>query len=272
MVRFPINFDDKKPLGATGEYVPAVGVGTWNIRSPVSAVEALTLAVELGLNMIDTAEMYQNGAAEETVGQVIRRVGREKVFVTTKLLPERFVDKNAAVRAARASLKRLGISYADLILIHWPLAGTPVKTQIECLEALAEKGLTRHIGVSNFDGPTFNEAIKCTKKYEIVVNQVKYSVLDKKAESTILPICIKNKVTVQAYTPLERGRILENERIRQIARKYGKSSVQVALNYLISRPMVTTIPKSEKTERIKEFAGALGWRLDVEDMEELEKL
>jgi len=272
LIRFPLDQDDKKPLGGTGEHIPAIGIGTWDVRDPKSAIEALTLAAELGLNMIDTAEMYQDGAAEEIVGRVIRKVGREKVFVTTKLLPERFADKEAAIKAAKASLRRLGINYADLILIHWPLTGTPIEAQIRCLESLAEEGLTRYIGVSNFDGAILDKAIKSTKKYEIVVDQVKYSVLDKRAEFNVLPICIKNRVTVQAYTPLERGKILKNEKITQMARRYGKTSVQIALNYLISRPMVTAIPKSEKTERIKEFAGTLGWRLNVRDIEELEKL
>jgi diketogulonate reductase-like aldo/keto reductase len=272
LVRFPLDTNDKKPLGNSGEYVPAVGVGTWDIRNAKLAVDALAYAVELGLNLIDTAEMYQSGGAEEIVGSVIRRVGRERVFVVTKLLPERFAARDKAVRAAEASLKRLGISYADLILIHWPLEGVPLKTQIESLEALVERGLTRYIGVSNFDGAILEEAVKSTKKYDIVVDQVKYSVLDKRVEFETLPLCLKNRVTLQAYTPLERGRVAGDKRVARIAEKYGKTCVQAALNYLISRPMVTAIPKSERMERISEFAGALGWRLNTEDLEELETI
>ncbi len=270
MSKFPVDHSDKKQLGNTDEYLPAIGIGTWGIREYSSAIEALTYAVELGLNMIDTAEMYKDGKAEEIVGKVVKRAGRDRVFITTKLLPERFVDGKSAIRSAEASLRRLGIRYADLILIHWPVEGIPIKTQIKSLEVLADRGLTRHIGVSNFEGRILSEAIASVKKHQIVVDQVKYSVLDKRVEDDTLPLCIENKVTVQAYTPLERGAILGNKIITDVAKKYGKTIIQVALNYLISRPRVTAIPKSERKERIREFSGALGWRLSKEDLEVLE--
>ncbi|MCP8320060.1 MAG: aldo/keto reductase, partial [archaeon] len=183
MNKFPLDYGDKKLLGNTDEYIPAIGIGTWGIRNYSSAIEALTYAVGLGLNMIDTAEMYQDGKAEEIVGAVVKRVGRDRIFITTKLLPERFVDGKSAIRAAEASLWRLGIRYADLILIHWPVEGIPIKTQIKSLEVLADRGLTRHIGVSNFEGQILVEALASAKKHQIVVDQVKYSVLDKKVEN-----------------------------------------------------------------------------------------
>ncbi|MCP8309139.1 MAG: aldo/keto reductase [archaeon] len=272
MNKFPVDYGDKKPLGNTDEYVPAIGIGTWDIKDYSSAIEALTYAVDLGLNMIDTAEMYQDGKAEEIVGTVVKRVGRDRIFITTKLLPERFEDGKTAVRGAEASLWRLGISYADLILIHWPTSGIPIKTQIKSLEVLADRGLTRHIGVSNFEGQILIEALASVKKHQIVVDQVKYSVLDKRVENDTLPLCIENKITIQAYTPLEKGAILDNKIIADAAKKYRKTIAQVALNYLISRPMVTAIPKSERKERINEFWGALGWRLSQEDLEVLEAL
>ncbi|MGQ9468358.1 MAG: aldo/keto reductase [Nitrososphaerales archaeon] len=271
MNRFPVDYNDKKPLGNTNESVPAIGIGTWDIRNDFSAIEALAYAVESGLNMIDTAEIYQSGKAEEIVGSVIKRVGRDRVFVTTKLLPKRFLDGKMAIRAAEASLRRLGVSYADLILIHWPAPNVPVERQIRSLEIIADRGLTRYIGVSNFKGHILNEALTSVKKHQVVVDQVKYSVLDKRVEDNILPLCIENKITLQAYSPLERGAILGNKTIADVAKKHGKTIIQVALNYLISRPMVTAIPKSERKERIEEFLGALGWRLSQEDLEVLER-
>ena len=270
--KFSLDYDDKKPLGNTSEYLPAIGVGTWGIRNNSSAIEALTYAVELGLNVIDTAEMYQSGKAEEIVGLVVKRVGRDRVFIVTKLFPERFSDDKVAIKAAEASLRRLGIRYADLILIHWPASGIPIGTQIKSLEALIERGLTRYIGVSNFEGKTLREALESVKKHEIVADQVKYSVLDKRVEDDTLPICIENKITVQAYTPLEKGNVLRNKIILNVAKKYRKTGIQVALNYIISRPMVTAIPKSERKERIEEFSGSLGWRLSQEDIKTLEAL
>ncbi len=270
MNKFPIDYNDRKFLGNTGECINAIGIGTWNIRNDSSMLEALSLAIELGLNTIDTAEIYQDGKAEQTVGEVVRKVGRDKVFIATKLLPERFTNGKTAIRAAEASLRRLGINHADVTMIHWPASGVSVDTQIKSLEALAEKGLTRYIGVSNFRGQTLVEAIDSVKKHQIMMDQVKYSILDKRTEDDTLPICIENKITIQAYTPLEKGAILENKTIADVAKKYEKTIPQIALNYLISRPRVTAIPKSERKERIKEFLGTLGWRLSQKDLKVLE--
>ncbi len=216
--------------------------------------------------------MYGGGAAEELVGRVIRRFNRDEVFITTKLMPQHFVDSFEAVKAARASLRRLRLDCVDLVLIHWPHDYVPISRQVRALEAIANEGLTRYIGVSNFTREELEEALYATSKHDIVVNQVKYSVLDKRVENDLLKYCIENEVTVQAYTPIERGRINDVEVIKRIAGKYGKTPVQVALNYLITRPYVTAIPKSERKERIKEFKGALGWRFEPRDIEVLEKL
>lgn len=263
---FPVDFTDRKPLGRTGEKVSAIGIGTWAIRDYSRAEEALVYAVQVGLNVIDTAEMYDSGLAEELVGRVIKRVGKENMFITTKLLPEHFGSIDNALKAAKASLRRLGLETVDLILIHWPRFLTPVEKQIRALEALAEKGYTRYIGVSNFNLKELKKAIQATKKHEIVVNQVKYSVLDRGIEKKLLQFIISEGLTIQAYTPLERGRVAKNKILAKIGRKYGKTAVQVALNYLIAHPRVTAIPKTERKERIDEFKGALGWRLSQEDL------
>ena len=272
MPRFPIDTSDEKPLGRSGEKIPAIGIGTWGIRNYAAAEEALVHAIELGLNVIDTAEMYGNGLAEELVGRVIKRVGRDRVFVITKLLPYRFADPSTAVSAAEQSLRRLGTSYADLILIHWPEETLPIHLQVRALEAIAERGLTRYIGVSNFNRSQLLEALESVSKHEIVLNQVKYSVLDKKVEKNLLKTCIDNGVTLQAYTPLERGAVANHPKLVEIGARYGKTPVQVALNYLIAHPMVVAIPKTERRERVEEFRGALGWRLSERDIEELERL
>lgn len=271
MPRFPVDYLDRKPLGRSSEFVSAIGIGTWGIVSEENARKALVRAVELGLNLIDTAEMYGNGKAEELVGGVVREVGRESVFVTTKLYPHRFRDPEKAVKAAEASLRRLRTSYADLVLIHWPDDLSPIRAQIRSLEAIADRGLTRYIGISNFNQSQMREALESTSKFEIVVNQVKYSALDKSVERGLLGACLELGVTLVAYSPLERGAVLRVKLVREVAYRYGKTPVQVALNYLISRPRVVAIPKSEKTEHVEEFRGALGWRLKPGDVEQIEK-
>ncbi len=151
MPSFPVDVLDRKELGNTGEKVPAIGIGTYGIVDYGRAKEALIHAVEVGLNMLDTAEMYGSGKAEMLVGEVVKEVGRDNVFITTKLLPHHFSDKFEAIKAAKQSLRRLNISEADLILIHWPHIPTPIEKQVKALEAIASEGLTRYIGVSNFN-------------------------------------------------------------------------------------------------------------------------
>lgn len=134
------------------------------------------------------------------------------------------------------------------------------------LELIAERGLCRHVGVSNFNARELEEAILSTRRREIVVNQVKYSFLDRRIEGDLLPLCVERGVTLQVYTPLEGGRVSEVPVLRRMAERYGKTPVQVALNFLISRPRVTAIPKSERVSRVEEFRGAMGWRLSPEDL------
>ncbi len=260
---FPIDPEDRKELGRTGEKVSAIGIGTWGIRNRRDAKDALMRALELGIDQIDTAEMY---STEGLVGDVVRSFGRDGCFITTKLLPRHFICREEVIKAARQSLRRLGLSYADLILIHWPNERVSIGEQVRYLEGVAEEGLCRHIGVSNFDLRELEEAMASTSRHEVVVNQVKYSVLDRRIEEDLLPSCIERGVSIQAYTPLEGGRVSEVPVLKEVGERYGRTAVQVALNFLISRPRVTAITKSEKVSRIEEFRGAMGWRLSEEDI------
>ncbi len=271
MPQFPICYEDRKEIGRTGEKVSAIGLGTWNIRDPKNAIETLVYAVESGIDNIDTAEMYGDGVAEEIVGEVAKRVGKDRVFITTKLLPHRFRSRDLAEKAMKASLQRLGLQEVDLVLIHWPDSLVDVRSQIQALEYLAEKGYTRYIGVSNFDIPQLEEALSATRKHELVVDQIRYSVVYRHPERRLLSYAIQHNITIQAYTPIERGAVSRLKLLVKIGEKYGKTPVQVALNYVISRPRVIAIPKTEKKHRVDEFLGALGWRLSPEDIELLEK-
>ena len=270
MPLFPVDHSDRKEIGGTGERVSAIGLGTWDIKDARRALDSIILALELGIDNIDTAEMYGDGKAESIVGEAVRSYGRDRVFITTKLLPHRFRSRESAIKAAKNSLSRLGVDSVDLILIHWPDYLAPIEHQVRNLEALAKEGLTRYIGVSNFNKDQLDTAINATSKYEIVVDQVKYSVLDRAIERDLLKFAIEKNVTIQAYTPLERGRVVEVSLLRQIGEKYGKTAVQVALNFLISRPRTVAIPKAEKPHHVKEIAGSLGWRLDTSDIEVIE--
>ncbi len=268
----PIDTSDVKELGRTGERVPAIGLGTWAIRNYSAAEEVLVEGVERGLWLIDTAEMYDGGRAEELVGRVVRRVGRDRVFIVTKMMPHRLLSAEEVERAARASLRRLGVSYVDLFLIHWPAHGMPVEEQVRRFELVYLRGYARYIGVSNFTREQLERALTATRSAEIVADQVKYSVLDRAAERDLIPFAVEAGVTIQAYTPLERGAVAHHPGVVRVARRVGRTPVQVALNYVISRPRVTAVVKTERRDHLEEILGALGWRLDEASIRELERL
>ena len=271
MVRFPIDRSGRREIGKTGEYVSAIGLGTWAIRNYNMALETLVNAIEHGMDNIDTAEMYDNGRAEKLVGRVVKKVGRRRVFITTKILPENLISKDRVLKATKVCLRRLEVSEVDLLLIHWPNPVLTIEEQVRNLEEAFLQGLTRHIGVSNFSLNELVKAINATRKAEIVVNQVHYSVLSKNVEND-LPYAIKEGITIQAYTPLERGAVFRSRLVRKIAREVNKTPIQVALNYLISRPRTVPILKTGKIEHLKEILGSMGWRLSIKHIEELEKL
>jgi diketogulonate reductase-like aldo/keto reductase len=275
---------ERKSLGKTGESVAAIGLGTWNMggrespdyRDDERLIEAIRYAVELGMNHIDTAEMYAAGHAEELVGEAVKQFSRDEVFIATKVWPSnlRYED---VIRSCRRSLERLQLKYVDLYMVHWPNPRIPLQETMKAMEKLVEDGLVRYIGVSNFDVELLEEAMNALKREEIVANQVKYSLEAREVERELIPFCERNGITVTAYTPLGKGRIPaeaasntpEGKILAEMAQRYGKTPVQIALNWVIWRPNVITIPKAARKEHLEENAGAAGWRLTEEDYKRL---
>uniref|UniRef100_A0A7C4AKF9 Aldo/keto reductase n=1 Tax=Thermodesulfovibrio aggregans TaxID=86166 RepID=A0A7C4AKF9_9BACT len=261
-----------KELGVTTVKIPAVGMGTWGIgggfipdySKDKEAIKALRKGIELGMSLIDTAEMYGSGHSEEIVGEAIKTFPREKIFIVTKVLPEnlRYSD---LIKAAHRSLKRLKTDYIDLYLIHAPNPGIPIKESMQAMEKLVNDSIVRFIGVSNFNVYQMKQAKACLS-IDIVVNQVEYSLIERKIERDILPYCIKNKITVMAYCPLGRGILPNNKFLKEIGIKYDKTAAQVALNWLIQKKGVVAIPKAIKIEHITENAESTDWRLSKEDI------
>ncbi len=271
MPLFPIDVSDRKEIGKTKEYVSAIGLGTWAIRSYRQAEEVFVYALEHGIDNIDTAEIYDNGEAEKFVGRVVKRVGRGKVFITTKMKPDHLISKERVLKAAKASIERLGVKEVDLLLIHWPNIYLPIETQIRNFEAVFIEGLARYIGVSNFNVRELEIAINSTRSAEIVVNQVHYSILHREVERDLLPLAIKEGITIQAYTPIEKGAVIHHPIIKDLAARVKRTPIQVSLNFLISRPRVIAIPKTETMSHLKEILGSMGWRLSEYDIEYLER-
>ncbi len=279
-----IDFSDLKPIKNSTDKIPAIGLGTWKIggdfvpdysKDPLW-IDALRYGIEysiekIGFVLIDTAELYGGGHAEELIGEAIKDLPREKIFIVTKVKSEN-LRYERVLKSAKASLERLKTDYIDLYLIHWPNPRIPLSETMRALEKLYNEGIVRYIGVGNFDVHLMEEARTYLSATDIIANQIKYSLLDRHAEKEIIPYCQKEKIIVMAYTPLERGEVMRLEILRKLAGKYGKSPAQIALNWLISKPFVVTIPKAEKKKHIKENIDTMGWRLREEDLKLLDEL
>lgn len=249
-------------------------MGTWGIGGfsnpdpsrDAQAVEAVRRGLELGLALIDTAEMYGRGHTEEVVAEIIAGI-REQVFLATKVSADN-LSYHSVLKACDASLKRLGTSYIDLYQIHWPNKRYPISKTMRAMERLVREGKGRFIGVSNFSVAETREAQEALSKTDLASNQVEYSILDREIEADLLPYCQRRRITVIAYTPIAKARILRGTAahiLGEFAMKYGKTPVQVALNWLITKSNVVAIPKASNVVHVEENAEAVGWRMTKED-------
>ena len=261
-----------RALGMTGVSVPVVGQGTWNIgvgfssqrSGDDSAVEAMRFGLDLGMTLIDTAEMYGTGHSEELVAEAIRE-RTEPVFVASKVSPSHF-QYESVLRAANGSLKRLEQKQIDLYQLHWPNSRVPISETMKAMEKLVRDGLVKYIGVSNFSVEQLREAQESMSRERIVSNQVEYSLLERSVEGEIIPYCKREKVTVIAYSPLAQGGIPRGrgrpfETLDEVASSVGKTRNQVAMNWLLHDPSVVVIPKASRIEHVRENAGVSGWQM-----------
>ena len=249
-------------MGQTGEKVSSIGLGTYGIRDYNKGEEAFLYAIDQGINLIDTAEIYNT---EDFVGRVIRKVGREKLFITTKIHPKNLASKESALKSARGSLKRLGTDSVDLILIHWPHDTMNIGDQIRNIESVLKEGLSRYIGVSNFSVQQMEEGRNSTSSAEIVCNQVKYNLEEREIERDVIPYCEEKSMSVVAYTPISKGSISQSKSMKKLSGTTGKTPIQISLNFLMRRPSVIPIPKTERIEHMREIIGSMGWRLSDKD-------
>jgi len=268
-------------LGRTGEKIAAIGLGTWLIGGGSSpdysrdreAIEAIRYAIELGMTHIDTAEMYGGGHAEELVGEAIKAFKRDEVFIASKVWHTnlRYDD---VLKACERSLKRLQTNHIDLYYIHWPSDVIPLSETMRALERLYKDGKIRYIGLSNFSVAQIEEARSYLSTIDVVAIQAEYSLYNRKIEADLIPYCFRNGMTVVAYSPLARGALLVDLRkpmerriqlLLELAEKYSKTPVQIALNWVIWHDQVIAIPKALQRQHLEENAGAAGWKLTKED-------
>ncbi len=265
------DFMDQKELGKTGEKIPVVGMGSWELsRNAAESVAALKHGLGLGIRFIDTAEMY---GTEGVVGEAIR--GEKDVFIATKVWPDHF-SHDAVIKACNDSLKRLAVKTIDLYQLHWPNYNISIKETMSAMEELQKQGKIRHIGVSNFSIREFEVAQSVLKNSEIVSNQIEFSPIVREFEDEFVDYARKNGITVIAYSPLGHGALFKAENgelmalLNEIGRKYGKSATQVALRWVVSKDRVVAIPKANRIEHMDENFGALEFKLDKEDIRKID--
>ncbi|WP_347273129.1 aldo/keto reductase [Candidatus Kuenenia sp.] len=264
--------------------IPVIGLGTWNIGGGDVAdttydsedISAMKTAIKLGITNIDTAEAYAQGHTEELVGRAIGGFDRKNLFITSKVSPEHLSYEELIV-SAKGSLRRLNTDYIDLYLIHAPNPNIPIQETMKAMDFLVEQKLVKCIGVSNFAVEQIKEAQKYTKN-KIVANQIEYNLLvrDKgrvteNMESKIIPYCQENNILIIAWRPLAKGELAKPglRILDELVKKYNRTQPQIAINWLISKKGIVTITKSTKLEHLKENLGAIGWKLQQEDIERL---
>jgi diketogulonate reductase-like aldo/keto reductase len=270
----------RRKFGWTGLDVPVIGMGTWMIEgrsrdAERRAIDALRLGLDLGMNHIDTAEMYGNGRAEELVSIAVEDQ-REHVFLVSKVLPSN-ASYQGTLKACERSLKRLKTDFIDLYLIHWPSSQHPIEETMRAMEKLVDEGMIRFIGVSNFDVEQLREAQHTLKKYRIACNQVLYHLAYRGIEHDLLPYCAENGIAIVGYSPFGHGNFpsshsREGKVLAELAKRLNRTMRQVALNFLIRDPNLFTIPKAGNLDHIREHSGAVGdWKLTDEDIAAIDR-
>jgi diketogulonate reductase-like aldo/keto reductase len=270
----------RRKFGWTGLDVPVIGMGTWMIEgrsrdAERQAIEALRLGLDLGMNHIDTAEMYGNGRAEELVAKAVDE-RRKQVFLVSKVLPSN-ASYEGTLKACKRSIKRLKTDFIDLYLLHWPSSQHPIEETMRAMEKLVDEGMIKFMGVSNFDVEQLREAQHALKKYRIACNQVLYHLAYRGIERDLLPYCAENGIATVGYSPFGHGNFPpSNSRggkvLAEIAKRHNRTMRQVVLNFLTRDPTLFTIPKAGNPDHVRDNSGAVGdWNLTDEDITAIDR-
>ena len=257
-----------------GETLPVLGQGTWRMGDDVSKrkteVAALRLGIDLGMTLIDTAEMYANGGAEKVVGEAIAG-RRDQVFIVTKFYPQNATRERMAAACDR-SLRRLDVEQIDLYLLHWP-SEVPLKETLAGFEDLLEAKKIRYAGVSNFDVDGMTELGRLKNGVErIVTNEVLYNLERRGIEWDLLPWMRKRHRPVIAYSPVEEGLLTHPHPVlKRVAERHDATPAQVALAWVIREDGVIAIPKAADSKHVRENRGAADIKLTKRDLEELDE-
>lgn len=271
---------------ANGFELPVIGLGTWKFggeresdySKDKESVAIIKKAIELGYTHIDTAEVYGAGHCEELVGEAIQKFDRKKLFIATKVVATNLYYDDV-INSCKESLKRLKTDYVDLYMIHAPNPEILIEETMKAMDYLVEKGFVKYIGVSNFQVELLEKAQKSSKN-KIVANQIEYSLItrnqgrygdNKDMESKTIPYCQANDILIVAERPVERGILAQHPTLEKFAKKYRKTKAQIAINWLISKKNVVTIPMSSNEQHLKDNIEAANFEMDEEDIKKLDQ-
>lgn len=256
-----------------GESVPALGQGTWNIgdnrATRADEIAALRTGLDLGMTLIDTAEMYGEGASEELIAEALTG-RRDEAFIVSKLYPHN-ASKKGTVAACERSLKRLKTDRIDLYLLHWR-GGVPFAETIAAFETLQAAGKIRHFGVSNLDLADMREWVKNSGGAAVATNQILYNLVRRGPEWDLMPWLRERHIPVMAYSPIEQARLARDPKLAGFAQRHGITPAQAALAWLLAQEDVIVIPKASHTDRVRENAAARDITLSASQLAELDQL
>lgn len=251
---------------ASGETIPPLGLGTWHLAEDPARrraeITALRAGIDLGMSVIDTAELYGNGRSEELVGEAIAG-RRDDAFLVSKVIPDH-ATTDGTVAACEGSLRRLRTDHLDLYLLHWR-GEVPLQETVAGFRQLQQAGKIRYWGVSNFDVTDMEELVALGGD-DVTADQVLYNLAHRGVEYDLLPWCLERDVAIMAYSPIEQGRLLHHPALATVAERHGATPAQVALAWVISRENVCAIPQAGTPAHVVENHRALQLKLDEEDL------
>lgn len=252
--------------------IPILGQGTWRMGEKASQkqmeIDALKLGIDLGMTLIDTAEMYGEGGAEKIVSEAIAG-RREEIYLVSKFYPHN-ASYEGVIAACDRSLSRLKTDYLDLYLLHWR-GSVPLSETLAGLQHLQQAGKILNYGVSNFDTDDMEEAESNSGGKEIVTNQVLYNLMRRGIEWDLLPWCKERDMPIMAYSPLEQRAFVSDSKLNKIGAKYNATSTQIALAWLLHQDNVISIPKATNPNHVRENRAASDIELTKEDLQQLDR-
>jgi diketogulonate reductase-like aldo/keto reductase len=256
----------------SGEMIPVLGQGTWHMGEDPSRreseVASLSLGLDLGMTLIDTAELYADGVAEELIAEAIAG-RRDEVFLVDKVLPSH-ASRQGTITACEQSLRRLGTDWIDLYLLHWP-GSIPLEETVAAFAALVERGMIRSWGVSNFDRLDMEALLNLPGGEAVQTDQVLYNLSRRGIEWDLIPWCQARKIPIMAYSPIEQGRLPDEPLLREVAERHNATPAQVAIAWVLRVEGVCTIPKAGTPAHVRQNREALDIRLTDEDLAALDR-